>query len=609
DDEDDDVSFGGGDDDRAATQALTQTAQASQWSAFWTADARATLTATTASPGGGGGDEGGRGYEDDGDRNDDGDGESPVRRRAIRFDSSAKKALRSRARSKGPRGLPGEEEEEDYDDNDDEGGGEPPGASSKRGGVASKQRAEENDDPVQTVRNLCRRAQNAEEREADPSRFLEEVAPLEVWMREGRRFRMDPLRCRQEGRSKAAKGKPTSSKKVAVSRPPGKGQSKAEDRAGADPSDSEQSLSDPEPSFKDPISDFPSRVAARLNAGLDFLIEKEGRSRPRRESADQEATAGDDRPSAALLSMTLEQILCVASKLLFQTTKPARAHQRSSNGGSASFQRRRRTPSSSSQARRPPSKDADPLAGGTLLVLRGKEDLSRWLAALRERTSLSVLDHASMPSTARKLSSAAGKCAGFDVVLTTYDALKAKEVTMPVDPPTGRAVLGGDPADDDDGDGADGWFTARDASGTQATGGRGAPRECRQLSVLHRVAWFRVVFVDVLGRKGFLTKPGTARAMAAVAVNSKSRIIFFEKEETTNKAEEKFKDDRRQLRSIINALHLPEQTKLNELIGSYILDINQMGKTKEAKRRESSSEDEEYVSEEENSHDDLADPW
>lgn len=32
--------------------------------------------------------------------------------------------------------------------------------------------------------------------------------------------------------------------------------------------------------------------------------------------------------------------------------------------------------------------------------------------------------------------------------------------------------------------------------------------------------------IDVLGRKGFLIKPGTARAQAAVAINSMSRYDF-----------------------------------------------------------------------------------
>jgi hypothetical protein len=65
-----------------------------------------------------------------------------------------------------------------------------------------------------------------------------------------------------------------------------------------------------------------------------------------------------------------------------------------------------------------------------------------------------------------------------------------------------------------------GWLTSR-VAGSQ-TGGQ-APRKCHQLSVLHRMSWYRVIMLDVLGRKGFLTKPGTARVQAAVAINANSR--------------------------------------------------------------------------------------
>jgi hypothetical protein len=99
-----------------------------------------------------------------------------------------------------------------------------------------------------------------------------------------------------------------------------------------------------------------------------------------------------------------------------------------------------------------------------------------------------------------------------------YDAIKAKEVTVPVDE-NGRAILDSNTdanANDEDG----GWLTSR-APGTQS--GAAAPRKCHQLSVLHRMSWHRLILMDVLGRSGFLTKPGTARAQAAVAINSLSR--------------------------------------------------------------------------------------
>jgi hypothetical protein len=99
-----------------------------------------------------------------------------------------------------------------------------------------------------------------------------------------------------------------------------------------------------------------------------------------------------------------------------------------------------------------------------------------------------------MQSSLRKLANTAGKCAGFDVVLTTYDILRTKEVTIPVDL-IGRAILGGSVPSNED----DGWFTSR-ASGTQS--GLCAPQKCHQLSVLHRLSWFRVILIDILGQKG-----------------------------------------------------------------------------------------------------------
>ena len=103
---------------------------------------------------------------------------------------------------------------------------------------------------------------------------------------------------------------------------------------------------------------------------------------------------------------------------------------------------------------------------------------------------------------------------------------------------------------------------------------------------------------------GFLTKPGTARAQAAVAINSKSRFAFFEKDDTDSKAEAKFKDDRRQLRSIITTLHLPERGNIGKLMGTYLLDVNQVGKGKDNSFASMSSSSEELSDD-----DDLTDPY
>ena len=146
-----------------------------------------------------------------------------------------------------------------------------------------------------------------------------------------------------------------------------------------------------------------------------------------------------------------------------------------------------------------------------------------------------------MQANIRKLGPTAAKCAGFDVVISTYDAVKTKEVTIPVDA-RGCAILGSNGRSDND----EGWLASR-ASGAQT--GASAQQKCLPLSVLHRLCWCRVIFLDVLGLKGedlhclgltevlliafqrifliwilgFLTKPGTARSVAAIALNSKSR--------------------------------------------------------------------------------------
>ena len=61
-------------------------------------------------------------------------------------------------------------------------------------------------------------------------------------------------------------------------------------------------------------------------------------------------------------------------------------------------------------------------------------------------------------------------------------------MTVPVDS-FGHAVFGASEQSDN----KDGWLASR-ASGTSA--------KCLQLSVLHRLCWCRIIFLDVLGRKG-----------------------------------------------------------------------------------------------------------
>lgn len=152
--------------------------------------------------------------------------------------------------------------------------------------------------------------------------------------------------------------------------------------------------------------------------------------------------------------------------------------------------------------------DGNVLSGGTLVVARTKEDLEVWQSSLRECTAFSVLNHATMSVDERKRAATANRCAGYDVVVTTFDALKSKDIATPLDS-NGHAIhekIGFQ----------DGWYSAR-SSGSETSG------RCEQLSVLHQISWRRVVFVDALGRKSFVAKPSTARAVAAVALSASSR--------------------------------------------------------------------------------------
>jgi hypothetical protein len=156
------------------------------------------------------------------------------------------------------------------------------------------------------------------------------------------------------------------------------------------------------------------------------------------------------------------------------------------------------------------------LSGQTLIIVRDKEHIEYWERALREHTPFSVINHAGLPCRDRKRSAAAAKCATFDVVISTFDAAKAPDVTTQVDD-NGHAVLRQHMDSQADG----GWLTKRSASG--ASQSLSPAVKTKQLSVLHRINWRRIIFVDELGRKCFLAKLGTSRAYSARALNSDTR--------------------------------------------------------------------------------------
>lgn len=513
--DDDDDEYGGADyggnndwdedeDKEESQRPLATQLQRSQWSTFKTVDPTATQTQTN--------------YDEDAE-------DSPVKRRVIHFESTQKYSHQND--NEKIQSMRAELEDMAVTSNDDQ----------------------DDSDPIQTVGNLCRRARSCNESGMDTS-LLDEVAPIDVRLRDGHLFHKDPLQCRQVQKKKkkvSSKGKTTGTKTVRIA--------KSSDRHAAAAYDSEESLSDPDPSFTDPTSTFPSRVADRLNAAFDFMIENTNN-----DNNDNAGEVSGDKNAGVLLSLDLRQTMAVTSKLLLTTKKLARSHRNSKNRKTAS------TPSTSTAVA---ARDVDYLAGGTLIILRTKEDLPKWEVALREYTSLSVLSHNSLQANQRKTPNAAAKCAAYDVVLTTYDLLKSKEATIPVDS-LGIAILKNDSKSNaDDG----GWLNAR-GSGSKDD----EPQKCHQLSILHRMSWYRVIMMDSLGRLGYTIKPNTARSIAVTAINSLSRFIFFVKEEKDDKLESKFKNDRKQIKSVLEVLHLPIGTKAIDFLQQSVHDVKSNSK-------------------------------
>lgn len=152
------------------------------------------------------------------------------------------------------------------------------------------------------------------------------------------------------------------------------------------------------------------------------------------------------------------------------------------------------------------------MQGHTVIVTRTKDDVAMWERALREGTGCSVFNHAAAPLSERVRQNTAEKATKYDVVLTTYDALKSTDIAVPIDD-HGYAIIS-KPQEDN------GWMISRKAS-SQSESVRS--QKCKQLCVLHKVNFQRVIFVDVLGRKSFLAKNGTARAAASIALRANSR--------------------------------------------------------------------------------------
>jgi hypothetical protein len=225
-------------------------------------------------------------------------------------------------------------------------------------------------------------------------------------------------------------------------------------------------------SMPDPLRHYEGALRKKVKAAYAWMKERDILS----EEDDDEVNGG------LLFSMNVEQIIDVTMKLCIK-------HQSEHN-------------------QRDIGED-EALNGGALIVARSKEDLQDWESSLRECTCFSVLNHSTMTVEDRKRKATANRCAGYDVVLTTFDAIKSKDIATPLDS-KGHAIIHEKVGVQD------GWFSSR-SSGSQPAG------RVEQLSVLHQINWRRILFLDVLGRKSFVAKLKTARADAAVAIGASSR--------------------------------------------------------------------------------------
>lgn len=203
------------------------------------------------------------------------------------------------------------------------------------------------------------------------------------------------------------------------------------------------------------------------------------------------------------------------------------------------------------------SESTSELKGNSLVVCRTKDDTANWENALREGTGCAVFNHSTLPLSERIRASTSEKACLHDVVLTTYDAMKSPDITISLSD-DGRAIL--TKAENDGG-----WHSSR--SETQQD--QNTRKQTKQLSVLHRIQFKRIIFVDTLGRKCYLGKSNTARAIASVALSSSScRLVFFKESEAdgSNAYLALRKSDKRAFQSVSSVLHLGDNTNESSCI-------------------------------------------
>ena len=186
---------------------------------------------------------------------------------------------------------------------------------------------------------------------------------------------------------------------------------------------------------------------------------------------------------------------------------------------------------------------SDPIIGQTLIVVRERESLAEWKSAFREGSNLGVICHCELPLKERRSVSTATKCSKYEVVLTTFDALSAADSNVVVGDEEGVAVV----IQNQD---QHGWLQGRGSSQSDIS------NNCRKLSILHRLKWKRVLFIDTLGRKSYMAKPGTSRNKAASVLAAESRVLFFAKvDDSPSGFAELLKSDKKALSGVAEVLH------------------------------------------------------
>ena len=257
--------------------------------------------------------------------------------------------------------------------------------------------------------------------------------------------------------------------------------------------------------FVDPLDRYNGKTFDKMKATYKWL---------RRRLESKSLSGG------AIFSLSEQKIIDICLKLAVRTAQKLESQEMSQPGPS------------------------DSLIGQTLIVVRERDSLEEWKRAFREGSNIGLLSHCELPLKERRSVSTAQKCSNYGVVLTTFDALSSPDSTITVDEEEGVAIV-------EQSQDQNGWLQGRGSSQSDT-----GSSNCQRLSVLHRLNWTQVIFVDTLGRKSYLAKPGTSRNKAAAVLPTTSRVAFFAKDsDSPSGFAELVKSDKKALSGLAAVLH------------------------------------------------------